>query len=88
MLCPDDNAAARIPADAGCLNAYLITRAAACGGNSACHDVTCCRLQVNYWLGALIADRGDDLYRMKGVIAIRDFPDTFVFQVRDKLLFC
>ena len=38
-------------------------------------------MQVNYWLGALIQDRGDDLYRMKGVIAIRDFPETFVFQV-------
>ena len=37
--------------------------------------------QVNFWLGALIQDRGDDLYRMKGVIAIRDFPETFVFQV-------
>lgn len=25
--------------------------------------------------------RGEDLFRMKGVIAIRDFPETFVFQV-------
>ena len=36
---------------------------------------------MNFWLGSLISERGDDLYRMKGVIAIRDFPDTFVFQV-------
>ncbi len=36
---------------------------------------------MNFWLGALISEKGDDLYRMKGVIAIRDFPETFVFQV-------
>ena len=36
---------------------------------------------MNFWLGSLIQMRGEDLFRMKGVIAIRDFPETFVFQV-------
>ena len=40
--------------------------------------------QVNYWLGSIIQMRGEDMFRMKGVIAIRDFPDTFVFQVTAK----
>ena len=42
-------------------------------------------MQVNFWLGSLIQMRGEDLFRMKGVIAIRDFPETFVFQVRSNM---
>ena len=40
------------------------------------------RAQVNHWLGSLIQVRGEDLYRMKGVLAIAGFSDTFVFQAR------
>jgi len=36
--------------------------------------------KVNYWLGALVEMRGDDIYRMKGILAIRDYPERFVFQ--------
>lgn len=37
-------------------------------------------LQVNYWLGGLMEVKSNDLYRMKGVLAIKDFPARFVFQ--------
>ena len=39
------------------------------------------RLQVNYWLGGLMEVKSNDLYRMKGVLAIKDFDRRFVFQV-------
>ena len=35
--------------------------------------------KVNGWLGALLRDKGQDIYRMKGVLAIRDAPAKFVF---------
>ncbi|KAL4855563.1 COBW domain-containing protein 2 [Chlorella vulgaris] len=35
---------------------------------------------VNYWLGGLIEVQSNDLYRMKGVLAIKDFDKRFVFQ--------
>ncbi len=41
----------------------------------------CPRCQVNYFLSALIELKSNDLYRMKGVLAIRDFDRRFVFQV-------
>ena len=41
--------------------------------------------QVNEWLGSLIQIRGEDLYRMKGILAITGFSDTFVFQARAAL---
>lgn len=37
-------------------------------------------VQVNYWLGGLMEVKSNDLYRMKGVLAIKDFPARFVFQ--------
>ena len=37
--------------------------------------------KVNYWLGALIELRSEDLYRFKGVLSIADFDRRFVFQV-------
>lgn len=40
--------------------------------------------QVNYWLGGLIEVKSNDLYRMKGVLAIKDFDKRFVFQAREK----
>lgn len=39
-------------------------------------------LQVNYWLGGIVELRGEDIYRMKGVLSIRDFEQRFVFHVR------
>ena len=39
-------------------------------------------VQVNYWLGGLIELKSNDLYRMKGVLAIKDFERRFVFQAR------
>ncbi|KAL4420551.1 hypothetical protein ABPG75_010207 [Micractinium tetrahymenae] len=36
--------------------------------------------KVNYWLGGLMEVKSNDLYRMKGVLAIQDFPARFVFQ--------
>lgn len=35
---------------------------------------------VNYWLGGLMELRSEDLYRMKGVLAIDGFENRFVFQ--------
>ena len=36
--------------------------------------------QVNYWLGGLMEVKSNDLYRMKGVLAIDGFDRRFVFQ--------
>lgn len=35
---------------------------------------------VNMWLGALVDVRAEDLYRFKGVLAVRGFPARYVFQ--------
>ena len=32
-------------------------------------------------MGALLQARGEDLYRMKGILAIKGLPDRYVFQV-------
>jgi hypothetical protein len=39
-------------------------------------------MQVNTWLGALLQLRGEDLYRMKGILSIDGYDRRFVFQVR------
>jgi len=36
--------------------------------------------KVNYWLGGLLEVKSNDMYRMKGVLAIDDFDRRFVFQ--------
>mmetsp|Transcript_37769 Transcript_37769/g.52442 ORF Transcript_37769/g.52442 Transcript_37769/m.52442 type:complete len:506 (+) Transcript_37769:89-1606(+) len=36
--------------------------------------------KVNLWLGLLLQDNSDDIYRMKGVLAIKGAHDRFVFQ--------
>jgi hypothetical protein len=38
-------------------------------------------LQLNFTLGALLQNRGEDLYRMKGILAIRGLQERYVFQV-------
>lgn len=42
--------------------------------------ITCLYIQVNYWLGGLLEIKSNDLYRMKGVLAIESFDRRFVFQ--------
>lgn len=38
-------------------------------------------LQLNFTLGALLQNRGEDLYRMKGILAIHGLQERYVFQV-------
>jgi len=38
------------------------------------------RAQVNAWVGELLQAKGKDIYRMKGVLALKDTPTKFVFQ--------
>ena len=44
--------------------------------------------QLNFTLGALLQARGEDLYRMKGILAIHGLQERYVFQVSliDRLL--
>lgn len=37
--------------------------------------------QANMWLGALLYQRSEDIYRMKGILAVQDMEERFVFQV-------
>jgi hypothetical protein len=37
--------------------------------------------QINFTMGALLQARGEDLYRMKGILAIKGLPERYVFQV-------
>ena len=41
--------------------------------------------KLNLWLGALLEMRGDDIYRMKGILNIKHNKERFVFQVRGAL---
>ncbi|KAG8469905.1 hypothetical protein KFE25_006360 [Diacronema lutheri] len=36
--------------------------------------------KVNAWVGELLQAKGKDIYRMKGVLALKDTPTKFVFQ--------
>lgn len=38
-------------------------------------------LQANMWLGTLLIERSDDIYRMKGLLSVDGMPERFVFQV-------
>jgi len=35
---------------------------------------------LNGWMGRLLRERGPDIYRMKGVLAVKDMDQCFVFQ--------
>ena len=35
---------------------------------------------LNQWLGKLLQEKGADIYRSKGILAIKDSPDKWVFQ--------
>jgi len=40
-----------------------------------------CRMNLlNAWMGKLLREKGPDIYRMKGILAIKDMPNCFVFQ--------
>lgn len=41
-------------------------------------------LQANMWLGTLLMDRSDDIYRMKGLLSVEGMNERFVFQVTVK----
>ncbi|CAH8353888.1 unnamed protein product [Eruca vesicaria subsp. sativa] len=36
--------------------------------------------KANMWLGALLYQRSEDIYRMKGILAVQDMDERFVFQ--------
>jgi len=36
--------------------------------------------RFNRWMGQLLREKGKDIYRMKGVLAVRGMPQRFVFQ--------
>jgi G3E family GTPase len=42
--------------------------------------------KLNMWLGALLELRGDDIYRMKGILNIQHNKERFVFQVCSRFL--
>merc|ERR1712146_703775 len=35
--------------------------------------------KLNNWIGTLLRTKGTDIYRMKGIFAIKDMPHKFVF---------
>lgn len=37
--------------------------------------------QANIWLGTLLMERSEDIYRMKGLLSVKGMPERFVFQV-------
>jgi len=40
-----------------------------------------CRMDLlNGWMGKVLREKGVDIYRMKGVLAVQDMPQCFVFQ--------
>lgn len=43
--------------------------------------VECRFMQANFWLGTLLMDRSEDIYRMKGLLSIEGMDERFVFQV-------
>ncbi|OAY69348.1 COBW domain-containing protein 1 [Ananas comosus] len=36
--------------------------------------------KANMWLGTLLMERSDDIYRMKGLLSVNGMPERFVFQ--------
>lgn len=41
----------------------------------------CIICQANMWLGTLLMERSDDIYRMKGLLSVEGMEERFVFQV-------
>lgn len=40
--------------------------------------------QANIWLGTLLLERSEDIYRMKGLLSVQGMDERFVFQVSVK----
>lgn len=38
-------------------------------------------MQADMWLGNLLLEHSDDIYRMKGLLSVSGMPQRFVFQV-------
>jgi G3E family GTPase len=36
--------------------------------------------KLNVWMGSLLREKGQDIYRMKGVMAVQGMERRFVFQ--------
>jgi G3E family GTPase len=36
--------------------------------------------RLNTWLSTLLREQGPDIFRMKGILSIKDMPQRFVFQ--------
>lgn len=41
-------------------------------------------MQANMWLGTLLLERSEDIYRMKGLLSVEGMPERFVFQVSSR----
>lgn len=39
--------------------------------------------QANIWLGTLLMERSEDIYRMKGLLSVEGMKERFVFQVKE-----
>lgn len=46
-----------------------------------------CLFKVNDWLERLVDEKGEDLYRLKGVISVNESIGRFVFQVSQIIIF-
>jgi G3E family GTPase len=44
-------------------------------------------LKVNDWLERLVDEKGEDMYRLKGVISVNESTGRFVFQVSQFIIF-
>lgn len=44
-------------------------------------------MQIDMWLGNLLLERSEDIYRMKGILSVDSMPQRFVFQVSFGALF-
>lgn len=40
------------------------------------------------WLGTLLMERSEDIYRMKGLLSVQGMDERFVFQVILNLVLC
>ena len=50
-------------------------------------DYCCFLLKVNDWLERLVDEKGEDLYRLKGVISVNESSGRFEFQVSQFITF-
>lgn len=46
-----------------------------------CTNKIALSFQANIWLGTLLMERSEDIYRMKGLLSVQGMNERFVFQV-------